>query len=129
MSAETHAHGHGHDHGHHGDAPAHATRKGYLIGFLLSVVLTAIPFWLVMSGALHNPTATAFVILAFAAVQMVVHMIFFLHLSPHSEHGWTLVALVFTLVVVAITLIGSIWVMYHMNANMMPGMSGEQSGM
>ena len=47
-------------------AAAHGSCKGYLTGFVLSVVLTAIPFWLVMSGALDNKQATAIVIMAFA---------------------------------------------------------------
>lgn len=99
---------------------AHATLGGYLIGFGLSVVLTAIPFWLVMSGALHNNQATALIIMAFAVTQIVVHMIFFLHMSPRSESGWTMMALIFTLVLVGIALSGSLWVMYHLDANMMP---------
>src|SRR3546814_8909433 len=44
---EQRPHVHGHDHG-HGDEGAHGTLKGYMTGFLLSVVLTAIPFWIVM---------------------------------------------------------------------------------
>jgi cytochrome o ubiquinol oxidase operon protein cyoD len=59
--------------------------------------------------------------MAFAAVQIVVHMIYFLHMSPRSESGWTLMALLFTVVVVVITLSGSLWVMYHLNTNMMLG--------
>jgi cytochrome o ubiquinol oxidase operon protein cyoD len=105
----------GHDH-----APAHGSLKGYLIGFGLSVVLTAIPFWLVMSGVLHDQGETAFAILALGAVQIVVHMIYFLHMNTRSEGGWTLMALAFTVVLVVIALTGSIWVMYHLNANMMP---------
>lgn len=92
-----------------------------MIGFGLSVVLTAIPFWLVMSGVLASNQATALAIIAFAVVQIVVHMIFFLHMSPRSEDGWTMMALIFTLVMVLITLAGSLWVMYHLNTNMMPG--------
>lgn len=105
--------------GHGDDIGYHATTKGYLIGFLLSVVLTAIPFWLVMNKILP-PSATAGVILAFAAVQMIVHMVYFLHLNAKVEGGWTMLATVFTIGLVVILLAGSIWVMYHMNANMMP---------
>ncbi len=47
-------------------------------------------------------------------------MIFFLHMTPQSEDGWSLMALIFTLIMVAIALIGSLWVMYHLNTNMMP---------
>ncbi len=124
MSGDTHGHAQGHGH-----APAHGSRKTYLIGFGLSVVLTAIPFWLVMSGALGNPQATAYTIMAFALAQVLVHMVCFLHLNTRSESGWTMMALIFTVVMVAIALIGSLWVMYHMNANMMPGMISDAAGM
>ena len=107
-------------HGGEGQEHSHGSLRGYLIGFGLSVVLTAIPFWLVMSGIIENKQTTAFTIMAFAVVQIVVHMIFFLHMNSHSEEGWTLVALVFTLILVVITLAGSLWVMFHLNSNMMP---------
>ncbi|CAN5353217.1 cytochrome o ubiquinol oxidase subunit IV [soil metagenome] len=115
-------HAHGHD-----NEEAHGSAKGYLIGFLLSVVLTAIPFWLVMTNPLSN-TTTAFVIMGFAAVQMVVHMIFFLHMDRRAEGGWSIMALLFTVVIVVIALSGSLWVMYHMNQNMMPGQDMSQMG-
>ena len=112
-------HDHADDHGHGG--AAHGSFKGYLIGFVLSVILTAIPFWLVMSGAIDNKQVTAIVIMAFAVVQIVVHMVFFLHMNTASEGGWSMLALIFTLILVVIVLTGSLWVMYHLNANMMPG--------
>ncbi len=112
---------HGHDdHSHHGDEAPHGSLREYLIGFLLSVVLTAIPFWLVMAEVLPSKVVTTIVILGFAVVQMLVHMVFFLHLNTRSEGGWNMLALIFTLVLVFIMLAGSLWVMYHMNANMMP---------
>ena len=126
MSAhiETAGHGgaHGHDsHDHHDDGPvSHSTFKGYMTGFVLAVILTAIPFWLVMAKVFDKPNTTALVILAFAVVQIVVHMVYFLHMDAKSEGGWNMLALIFTLVVVVITLAGSLWVMYHMNTNMMP---------
>ncbi|RZJ03133.1 MAG: cytochrome o ubiquinol oxidase subunit IV [Haliea sp.] len=123
------AHGHHDGHGGHGDhhddhdggAP-HSTFKGYMTGFVLAVILTVIPFWLVMGKVIPNSSTTALVILAIGAVQIVVHMIYFLHMDTKSEGGWNLLALVFTLVLVVITLAGSIWVMYHLNTNMMPSM-------
>jgi cytochrome o ubiquinol oxidase operon protein cyoD len=111
-------HGPGHD-GHDGDT-SHATLRGYLTGFVLSIVLTAVPFWLVMGKVIENPSLLALAILGLAAVQIVVHMVYFLHMNAQSEGGWTMLALIFTLVLVVITLSGSLWVMYHLNANMMP---------
>ena len=120
----------GHANAHsHADAPAHGSRRDYLIGFLLSVVLTAIPFGLVMSGVIADPRITAGLVMVAAVVQIVVHMIYFLHMNTKSESGWTLMALIFTAVLVVIVIAGSLWVMYHMNVNMMPPMSGDMSGM
>jgi cytochrome o ubiquinol oxidase operon protein cyoD len=112
----------GHDpHGaEHDDGHAHGTMASYMIGIGLSAILTAIPFWLVMTGALGNAQATGFVIMAFAVVQIVVHMIFFLHMNTRSQSGWTMMALIFTIVLVVITLAGSMWIMFHLNQNMMP---------
>ncbi len=118
-------HGHGHDghggdgHG-HGGGETHFTLRGYVTGFLAAVFLTALPFWFVMGKMFGSSGTTAAVILAFAAVQIVVHMIYFLHMSPKSEGGWNLLALLFTVMLVVIALSGSLWVMYHLNHNMMP---------
>jgi cytochrome o ubiquinol oxidase operon protein cyoD len=112
-------HGHGTVHG-HGDEAGHGSLKGYVTGFLLSVILTAIPFWLVMGDVIADTRVTAFAVMGFAVVQIVVHMVYFLHMNSRSEGGWTMLALIFTLVIVVITLAGSLWVMYHMNTNMMP---------
>jgi cytochrome o ubiquinol oxidase operon protein cyoD len=104
----------------HGRAGAHGSFRSYITGFVLSVILTAIPFWLVMGNVLDDTLRTSIVIMALAAVQIVVHMIYFLHMNTKSEGGWTFIALAFTLTLVVVTLVGSIWVMYHMDQNMMP---------
>lgn len=115
---------HSSSHGHHDDfledGIPHVSAKEYVTGFLLSLVLTAIPFWLVMAKVLPTPGITALVIVAFAMVQVVVHMVYFLHMNPKSEGGWNLLALIFTAVLLVIVLIGTLWVMHHMNSNMMP---------
>ena len=110
--------GHGDDHGQgHG---LHLTLDGYLIGFGLSVILTAIPFGLVISGVLESKNATAFAITILAVAQILVHMVYFLHLDPRSEGGWNLMALIFTAVILIIALTGSLWIMYHLQQNMAP---------
>ena len=125
------AHGHDHHHGdhhddHHGHTHAnHGSLKEYATGFILAVVLTAIPFWLVMGKVLNKSSTTGLVLLAFAAVQIVVHMVYFLHMNSKSEGGWSMLALLFTGMLVFIMMSGSLWVMYHLNHNMMPGMMHE----
>lgn len=124
MSAP-HAHNSAHAHGHHDAPPAdgghgHGSRRGYVIGFLLSAVLTAIPFWLVMTGALADVSTTAVAVVALAFVQIIVHTFFFLHVNNKAEGGWTMMALLFTVVIVTIVIAGSLWIMFHLNSNMMP---------
>lgn len=110
----------------HGDTSDHGSLRSYLTGFLLSVFLTAIPFWLVMSGVLDNRIATAVAITIFAIVQITVHMVYFLHMNTRSEDGWSILALMFTLILVVIALVGSLWIIYHLNGNMMPGRDMSQ---
>lgn len=125
MSDDTRAAHNAHNaHGAHDDGMPHGTMRDYVTGFALSVVLTAVPFWLVMTRPL-DAAVTAALIVAFAVAQIVVHMTYFLHMSPRAEGGWTLTSLVFTIIVVGIMLAGSLWVMNHLNANMMPQMAHD----
>lgn len=110
----------------HGDTMGHGSKRSYLVGFALSVVLTAIPFWLVMATPLASPGWTAALIIAFAVAQILVHTVCFLHVNTQGEGGWTLIAYVFTAVILFITIAGSLWIMYHLNTNMMPGMMTGQ---
>lgn len=125
MSAQhaTHANGahdaHGHD-DHHHDAGPHSTFSGYMTGFVLSVILTAIPFWLVMAKVIADRNTAVLVLGGFAVIQILVHMVFFLHMNGKIEGGWTMLSTIFTVVFVAIAIAGTLWVMFHMNANMMP---------
>ena len=80
-----------------------------------------------MGDNLPSKQITALVIMAFAVVQIVVHMIYFLHMNTKSENGWSMMALIFTIVMVVIALSGSLWVMNHLNSNMMP--MHEMTGM
>lgn len=120
---DVHGHGRHHDdhHDHHGEEGPHSTFSGYLIGFVLSVILTAIPFAVVMGGFLER-TPTVILITVCAVAQILVHMVFFLHLNAKIEAGWTLLSTIFTIVFLCITIAGTLWVMYNMNVNMMPHM-------
>ncbi|HEU5435864.1 MAG TPA: cytochrome o ubiquinol oxidase subunit IV, partial [Telluria sp.] len=102
-------------HGHHDHSVPHSTLRGYATGFVLAVILTAIPFWLVMGKVFSNSGTAGFVLLGLAAVQVVVHMIYFLHMDGKAEGGWSMLAMLFTIMVVVIMMAGSLWVMYHMN--------------
>lgn len=103
--------------------------RGYLTGFVLAVILTIIPFWLVMGHVLDSSVLTIIIVLALAAVQICVHIVYFLHLDTHSEGGWNMLAFIFSAVLVLIVLGASIWVMYHEDANMMPMPQQHQHSM
>jgi cytochrome o ubiquinol oxidase subunit IV len=105
---------------HHGDGTPHASVRTYVTGFVLSVLLTAVPFGLVMSGALPSAAAVALAI-GLGVAQIIVHLIYFLHMNGEASRSWTMAALVFTVIVVAILVVGSLWIMAHLDANMMPG--------
>ncbi|MFT4012532.1 MAG: cytochrome o ubiquinol oxidase subunit IV [Paracoccus sp. (in: a-proteobacteria)] len=119
-----HEHHHGHD-AHHHDHHDHGSVKSYVTGFVLAAILTIIPFWLVMAGGFESRGLTIAVVMICAVVQVLVHMIFFLHMTSSQEEGWTLISTVFTAVIVIIVLAGSLWVMFHMTTNMMPQMNHE----
>ena len=121
MSAhDTHAHHAGHGDHHSPAVGPHSSLRDYAIGFVLSVILTAIPFWLVMAKVIADRNTAVLVLGAFAVVQILVHMVYFLHMNGKIESGWTLLSTIFTVVFVAIAISGTLWVMFHMNANMMP---------
>ena len=98
---------------------AHGSVGGYIAGFVLSVLLTAASFGLVLGGLL--PPRTELVSLAaLAFVQIVVHLIYFLHMNGSSSQRWNVLAFSFTVLVAAIVIVGSLWVMHNASLNMMP---------
>lgn len=97
----------------------HGSLRTYLLGFLLSAILTALAFALAVTGVVGRDMTAALIVL-FALAQIAVHTLCFLHVTPRAEGGWTLLALIFTLVMVVIVIAGSLWIMYHLHGNMMP---------
>ena len=126
-----HSHNHHHDahhgdHGHgQGDHHDHGSYSSYITGFVLAVIVTVIPFGIVMGGWIGSRPLAVGIIVICAVAQMLVHMVYFLHMNSRAEEGWTLLSTLFTIVIVVIVLAGSLWVMFHMNQNMMPQMNHE----
>jgi len=114
-------------HGEYGNAPGatHGSRKSYVVGFLLAIALTIVPFGLVMT---HASVGTPLLIAVFALAQIMVHIVYFLHVNRSAEQRWSLMALVFTAIVVGIIIGGSLWIMHNLYFNMMPGMMPRSMG-
>ncbi len=92
--------------------------RSYLTGFVLALILTAMPFALVMRGTL-SPAATIAAIFVAGIVQIVVHLHYFLHLDTTSTARWNVAALLFTILILTLFVGGSLWIMWTLNYRMM----------
>ncbi|EHJ93311.1 Cytochrome o ubiquinol oxidase protein CyoD [Vreelandella boliviensis LC1] len=91
-----------------------------MTGLVLSLILTIIPFAVVMSGALST-LATVVVIAVTAVLQILVQLVMFMHMNTKADEGWNLMSFVFTLTVLVLVVGGSLWIMQHLHLNMMIG--------
>ena len=99
---------------------SHGSLRSYGLGFVLSLILTLLPFALVMYPELGlGRNVVLYAILGLALLQILVQLVFFLHMNRHSDEGWNLLSFVFTVLIIAILVVGSMWIMFHLNHNMM----------
>jgi len=104
------------------DAEAHTLRRevsGYVTGLALAAVLTIASFWVTQTSFIYGP-ALAVALLVLAVAQMGIHLVFFLHITTDPDNTNNVLALAFGVLIVCLVVFGSIWVMTHMNQNMMP---------
>ena len=89
----------------------------YVVGLGLALLLTGISFWVASTSSLWGPgVAVGLVVLAIA--QMGVHLVFFLHITSGPDNTNNVLALAFGVLIVFLVMVGTIWIMAHMNANM-----------
>jgi cytochrome o ubiquinol oxidase operon protein cyoD len=92
---------------------------GYLIGLALATLLTCVSFYIAQSTLVWQPSIPiALSVLALA--QMGVHLVFFLHITSGSDSVNNVMALAFGLLIVMLLVFGSLWIMTHLNHNVMP---------
>ncbi len=96
----------------------HGTLKSYIIGFILSIALTVIPYMIVVHHMLVED-AIIIAIIGLGVIQLLVQLIFFLHLGLAPDQRSNLLTFCFTTLVLVILVVGSLWIMYNMNYNMM----------
>lgn len=98
---------------------AHGSVQSYVTGFLLSLVLTFASFGVVMLKLVpHNSLLMCIVL--FCVLQLVVQLIFFLHIGTSRDQRANTAIFICTALLIAIIVAGSLWVMHNANANMMP---------
>jgi len=91
----------------------------YLIGLGLATLLTIVSFFIAGTTLVWGPSIpVALVVLAIA--QMGVHLAFFLHITTGPDNLNNVMALAFGVLIVFLIIVGSLWIMAHMNHNMMP---------
>lgn len=110
---KTSHHAHGHAKGEHG------TTKSYVIGFILSLVFTAIPYYTVVNETISGSALLA-TIIGVALLQMIVQIVFFLHLGRGPKPLYNVVFFIATVGIIFVVVVGSIWIMNHLNYNMAP---------
>ena len=93
--------------------------RGYAIGLVLALLLTAASFYSAGSGLIWQP-AIPVALVVFAIAQMGVHLVFFLHITSGPDNANNLLALAFGVLIVFLVMAGSIWIMAHLDHNMMP---------
>ncbi len=93
--------------------------QGYVIGLALAGLLTGASFYVAGTHQIWGPgIPVALAVLAIA--QMGVHLVFFLHITTAPDNTNNVLALAFGLLIVALVVGGSLWIMDHLNHNMMP---------
>lgn len=91
----------------------------YILGFLFSIILTVAAYFMVVDKSMGSVFTTA-VILALAFLQLFIQLYFFLHLGRDSKARLHLIFFIITFGLVLTVIVGSIWIMYHLNYNMTP---------
>lgn len=97
--------------------------RSYVTGFVLSIIATLVAYVFVKANLL-SMDLLIYVVMGIAVVQLIVQVVFFLHIGRGTR--LKLITFVFTLLVVGILVVGSIWVMNHLNYNMMDMTPSEQ---
>ncbi|MCE2982943.1 MAG: cytochrome o ubiquinol oxidase subunit IV [Parachlamydia sp.] len=97
----------------------HGTVQSYLIGFSLSLFLTLASFYLVFARSLSKQTLILS-ITGLALAQAICQLVFFLHLGQENPPRWETGVFLFMLLILLIIVIGSLWIMFDLNARMMP---------
>jgi cytochrome o ubiquinol oxidase subunit IV len=91
----------------------------YLIGLILASALTAASFWAAQTDLIYGP-GVPMALSALAVAQMGIHLVFFLHITTAPDNTNNVLALAFGLLIVVIVVLGSLWIMLHLNHNVMP---------
>ncbi len=124
MSDRSHADDDGHAHAHEGplfgaERSLAASVLTYAYGLALAILLTLASFWAADTPLIYGPSVPV-AIAVFAIAQMGIHLVFFLHITTSPDNTNNVLALAFGLLIAGLVVFGSLWIMQHLNQNLMP---------
>lgn len=93
-------------------------KKSYLIGFILSLIFTILPFYITIYN-IFNTNILLIMIIVCAVIQIYIHLIYFLKIDNIFNKQWNILSLIFTIFILFILVFGSIWIMKHLHHNLM----------
>ena len=105
--------------GHHEERTVAQEVRGYLLGLGLAVLLTIASFWADQTREIYA-SGIAMALLVLAVAQIGIHLVFFLHITTAPDNENNILALAFGVLIVLLIVFGSLWVMLHLNHNLMP---------
>jgi|HubBroStandDraft_5_1064220.scaffolds.fasta_scaffold00118_10 cytochrome o ubiquinol oxidase operon protein cyoD len=100
--------------------------RSYVLGLALAIALTVASFWVARTHILYGPSIPV-ALVALAVAQMGIHLVFFLHITTAPDNTNNVLALALGILIVFVLVFGTVWVMAHMNHNMMPHMTSMEA--
>jgi cytochrome o ubiquinol oxidase operon protein cyoD len=97
-------------------------RGTYILGLALATALTVASFWAAGTHLIYGPGVDV-ALATLAVAQMGIHLVFFLHITTGPDNTNNVLALFFGILIVGLVVFGSVWIMFHLNQNMMPASS------
>ena len=93
--------------------------RSYVYGLVLAIALTLASFWAIHTPLIYGPSVPV-AIAVFAVAQMGIHLVFFLHITTAPDNTNNALALAFGILIAGLVVFGSLWIMDHLNHNLMP---------
>lgn len=100
----------------------HGTFKTYLAGFIASLFLTGVSFFLVITKPISGEILIH-TLIGLALLQAICQLRFFLHVGEEAKPRWETVVFFFMVLILLIICIGTLWIMHDLNQRVMSNMS------
>ncbi|HEY1085502.1 MAG TPA: cytochrome C oxidase subunit IV family protein [Candidatus Saccharimonadales bacterium] len=90
----------------------------YIIGFVGSAAFTVLAYLAIKGDWLENPAGLGGLLMVFAVLQLIVQIFTFLHLGAEKKPYWKSIGFSFSVIMLVIVVVASIWIMKNLDYNM-----------